>query len=287
MKRYTLVGLLFFFLSSSITAQSFEIGPQIGGMIYTGDLDPQTFSEQFQNLEFAFGAHLKYNINPYFAIRANFSKGNVSGRDSISNADWQKRRNLSFESGITEFSLMIENNLFGFDISPGSDKIFTLHAFAGIAVYKFNPRALYNGQYIDLQPLGTEGQGLPGYGEKYSLTQLAVPLGAGLKFKLTDRISVGMEMSGRFLFTDYLDDVSGTYVAYEELQAGNGSLAANLAKRESEFTGIDIPYSNATGDIRGKSDVNDYYLSGMVTFSYHFDGAGIFTDKNKIGCPTF
>jgi len=287
MKRYTLVGLLLILFSYGLKAQSFEVGPQVGGMFYTGDLDPRKFTDQRKNLKLAVGAHLKYNFNPYFAIRANVVRGKVVGRDSLSTVDWQLRRNLSFESNVTEFSLMLENNLLGFDITPGSGKSFSLHAFAGIAVYKFNPRTLYNGQYYDLQPLGTEGQGLPGYGDKYSLTQLAIPLGAGLKFKVTDRISIGMEISSRFLFTDYLDDASGTYLSYEELQAGNGQLAANLANRESEYTGIDQPYTQQTGAIRAKAEVNDYYSSGMVTFSYHFDGTGIFSDKNKIGCPTF
>ena len=287
MKKYTFLALFFIFISSESKAQMLEIGPQIGGMLYTGDLDPPQFSQQFQNLNFAYGAHFKYNMNPYFSIRANFTKGSVRGRDSIGTANWQLNRNLSFESDITEFSLLIENNLLGFDMSPGSGKYFSLHAFAGIAVYKFNPRTLYNGQYHDLQPLGTEGQGMPGFDDKYSLTQLAVPIGGGLKVKLNNRISVAVELTSRFLFTDYLDDASGTYVSYEELQAGNGQLAANLANRQGEYTGIDNPYSQQTGDTRAKAEVNDYYLTGMVTFSYHFNGANIFSDKNKVGCPTF
>ncbi len=288
MKRIFLA--LFFLTSLSYTSfsQSMEVGAQLGVMGYTGDLDPKEFSQHFANARGAVGLHLKYNVNDLFNVRLNFLKGSVIGRDSLSDEEWQKRRNLSFESGITEFAIMIENNFLGFNIDENENKTFTPYAFAGIAVYRFNPRTLYQGVYHDLQPLGTEGQGLPGFDDKYSLTQIAVPLGGGIKMRLTDKLSIGLEVNSRFLFTDYLDDLSGTYVAYEELMAGNGELAARLANREHEFTGIDTPYSQPTGEIRGKADVNDYYMSAMFSLSYHFKGSGLkFGRSNQIGCPTF
>ncbi len=268
-------------------SQSLEVGPQLGGMLYTGDLDPKQFGENYKNLKPTVGLHLKYNHNDYFNLRLNLVRGSVQGRDELSGQEWQLRRNLSFETSITELSLLIENNIFGFSTNASKDKIFTIHAFAGIGVFKFNPRTLYDGQYVDLQPLGTEGQGMAGYEEKYSLTQLAIPMGIGLKFRLSEQLSLGLELSSRFLFTDFLDDISGNYVSHEELLAGNGQLAAALAKREAEYTGIDAPYTEETGSKRGQADVNDYYSTGMLTISYHFSGAKLFGGSGKTNCPSF
>jgi len=288
MKKIFLAFFMVTFMSFSASSQSMEVGAQIGAMVYTGDLDPPTFSQNFKNTRTALGLHFKYKLNPLFNIRFNFTKGSVTGKDSLSDKSWQLERNLSFETGITEFAVMIENNMLGFSMDKNDEKTFSPYAFAGIAVYRFNPRTLYQGVYYDLQPLGTEGQGLPGYEEKYSLTQIAVPLGGGLKIRLSDKLSMGLEVNSRFLFTDYLDDLSGTYVAYEELMAGNGEIAARLANREHEFTGIDVPYTNETGSIRGKAAVNDYYMTAMFSLSYHFTGTGMrFGRSRGMGCPTF
>jgi hypothetical protein len=287
MNRFIIIFLLFLGVGTASHAQYFEVGPQIGGMIYTGDLDPKQFGQNYQNLRFTGGLFLKYNHNDYFNLRLNVAHGQIQGRDNLADQDWQLRRNLSFKSNITELSLLIENNIFGFSTNAAKDKIFTVHAFAGIGVFRFNPTTVYEGQRVELQPLGTEGQGLPGFEEKYSLTQISIPLGVGIKFRLSERLSLGMEISSRFLFTDYLDDIGGNYVAYEELIAGNGELAASLAKREAEYTGIDTPYQEATGDKRGSSDVNDYFSTGTVTFSYHFNGSKILGGPSKTRCPSF
>jgi len=287
MKRLFFVLLVMTGIVSGASAQYFEAGPQLGGMLYTGDLDPKQFGQNYKNLKFSGGLFVKYNHNDFFNLRLNVVRGAVQGRDALSDKDWQLRRNLSFETAITEASLVIENNLFGFSTNAAKDKIFTIHAFAGIGIFKFNPKTLYNGQNVELQPLGTEGQGLPGYEEKYSLTQISIPLGVGLKFRISERLSAGLEISSRFLFTDYLDDISGNYVAYEDLLSGNGSLAAALAKREGEYTGIDTPYIEETGSKRGQSDVNDYFSTGMFTLSYHFNGSKVFGGKSKTRCPSF
>jgi hypothetical protein len=101
----------------------------------------------------------------------------------------------------------------------------TPYVFVGVAVYHFNPYAYdTTGKKVYLQPLSTEGEGLPQYpGRKeYALTQLAIPFGGGIKFRITDRVVLAYEIGMRKLFTDYLDDVSNTYVSETVLLAAKG-----------------------------------------------------------------
>ena len=65
-----------------------------------------------------------------------------------------------------------------------------------------------------LQPLSTEGQGLKEYPgrKKYSLTQFCLPVGGGWKWNINENWDISYELGFRILFTDYLDDVSKTYV---------------------------------------------------------------------------
>lgn len=59
--------------------------------------------------------------------------------------------------------------------------------------------------------LHTEGQGNAGYDKPYSLVTLAIPVGFGMRYRLNQKIDIGFEVGFRFTFTNYLDDVGGTY----------------------------------------------------------------------------
>ena len=138
---------------------------------------------------------------------------------------------------------------------------------------------------VDLQPLGTEGQGLAEYPDRefYNLTQFSIPLGAGVKYALTDQINLGFEIGIRKTFTDYIDDVSLTYADEVILAENRGAQTVALANR----TGSPVN----GGQSRGSSD-NDWYLISGVTISYNFIDNGLVGGRKrgkrrKDGCPTF
>ena len=64
-----------------------------------------------------------------------------------------------------------------------------------------------------LQELGTEGQGTTSFQNRkpYSLTQLSIPFGGGVKIGVSDDFNIIIEYGLRKTFTDYIDDVSTTY----------------------------------------------------------------------------
>jgi hypothetical protein len=189
--------------------------------------------------------------------------GNVHGADSQSDDPFQLNRNLSFKSHILELAAGVEIDLFKYRINDMKYPI-SPYFFYEIAYFNMNPQGEYLGNPVDLQPLGTEGQGTAlSDKNRYNLHQLSIPLGIGVKFNLAKRVAISVEYGIRKTFTDFLDDVSGNYVDHDQLRALNGPLAAELA--EPSLSGIG---SSPAGLNRGNSANKDWYsfYGVMLTF---------------------
>ena len=230
---------------------SAEIGVYGGGSYYIGDLNR---SRHFVDSKLAGGLIFRYNLSTRHSLRFTANYGNIYAFDSDSPNPQHVRRNLSFRSQIIEIAAGVELDLFKYRISDMKFPI-SPYFFYQIAYTRINPKADINGNEIALQPLGTEGQGTPLFTGKreYGLNQLAIPLGIGLKFNLRPRLAMSIEYGIRKTFTDYLDDVSGTYVDRDQLAFYNGPLSAELSDRS-----VDDGFSN-TGANRGSSANKDWY----------------------------
>ena len=124
-------------------------------------------------------------------------------------------------------------------------------------------------EWVRLQPLGTEGQGMPGYDKKYSLVTPVVVAGLGVKYKASSKLTIMFEVSHHFTFTDYLDDVSGTYGSYGEILEARGELAANLSQRIWEYYDVE-PFEVPPGTARGDDNASDWYFLLGFSISYNF-----------------
>ncbi len=261
--------------------QEYEFRFYLGANYYQGDLSPSRGKFSFSPGRLGLAAMLGTKLNNVFKVNLKLMVGQIGGDDADASLDNRKVRNLSFDSPIYEAGLNTEISLNYF--FKRLDKYgINIYYTTGINVFKFSPKAtlrLPSGEFrlIDLQPLGTEGQGLPGHKEKYSLTQLNIPFGVGFKFQLFDNIELGFEFVPRLTFTDYLDDVSDTYVSYNDLLAVERPLAAQLANRMGEFLGTG-PVIVETGTLRGDPNDNDWYVFGSAFFSYNF-GKGYVSKK--------
>ncbi len=260
--------LLIVFLSLSTSFVSFsqgfktaaEFGFFGGGSYYIGDLNP---AKHFVYSKPAFGAIFRYNLTTRYSIRFTATYGNVYGSDADADDPFMVQRNLSFKSDILELAFGVELDLFKYRINDMKYPI-TPYFFYEIAYFKMNPTGEMNGEDFSLQALGTEGQGTSLNDKNpYKLNQLSVPLGIGLKFNLKARVAVSFEYGIRKTFTDYLDDVSGSYVDPDLLAAYNGSLAAEFSDRSINDNGL----SNV-GFNRGNSSNKDWYAfyGVMITF---------------------
>ena len=108
-----------------------------------------------------------------------------------------------------------------------------------------------------------------------------MPIGFGFKKKLTKRLSMGFELGARYAFTNYLDDIGGTYADSRVVGRSNGDAAAKLSDRSWELTPDGRPLF-IDGDKRSikKIDIADIYFMGGITFTYIFPNAGM-------RCPRF
>ncbi len=271
MRIFYLTSLLYFSISS-ISAQKSEVGLMLGGAVYSGDLSPQLINIKF--IKPGAGVFYRYNFDPHWAFKGNLFYGSITANDAESPDLFQKNRNLSFESSIFEFSTQVEFNFFEYEIGD-QKRPFSPYIFTGISVFDFNPKTQYNGRWVELQPLGTEGQNLAKATKKaYSLVQLSVPLGVGIKWNIAQKLCLGFEIGARKTSTDYLDDVSGEYADKKLLQSENGKISADLSDRSLNKT-------LEKGRQRGNSSATDWYTFGGITLSMRVG------KTTKVSCNPF
>ena len=279
-----MIRSIFLILFSSLTffgsAQNLHITVFGGFSNYQGDLQDKRFTASQAHP--AFGAGLLYDITDNLSARANITFGKVSGDDK--NNAKNTVRNLSFSSPVTDIHLGLEYNLFNLyerSLSP--------YVFAGISYFSFNPSATdTSNRKVFLQPLSTEGQGFYQGRKKYTLNQFAIPFGGGVKFALNENIRIAFEIGMRKTNTDYLDDVSTTYIDQFVLLTNRGQQAVELAFRGDELkTGLGYP---SDGSQRGSAKYKDWYYFSGLNLSIRLNGNGKNgsgnAGKSKTGCPT-
>jgi len=230
-----------------------EAGVFAGKSWYQGDLQPKFMDTR--QLGTSFGIFTRYNLSPYFAFKATFSKNEIKGSDSYADRNVSNRiRNLNFRSDIVEASLTGEWH-FGYNVRSGH--ISAPYLYAGVGMFHFNPKTLYQGEWVALQPLGTEGQNINS--TNYKLYQWCLPFGFGFRVALSDRVALGAEAGARLTWTDYLDDVSSYYPDLPSLQQTD-KLAYNLSFRSSEISN-DLNVNNMSGVKRGDAGARDWYYT--------------------------
>jgi opacity protein-like surface antigen len=279
-----LIAVLAAILPLTMFGQRLHADLYAGAATYQGDLQGERVT--FENAHLAVGLGLSYDITNKLVVRGAATYMTLGGNDKTNNtAKGITFRNLNFRSRVLEAQLALEYNFFDL-----TERSFTPYVFAGVAAFHFQPYSFDSSDTkVFLRPLSTEGQGLPQYPGKdpYNTKQFAIPFGGGFKFSLSDRLQVGIELGLRKLFTDYLDDVSGTYADSSILAAAKGPRAIAFSYRGSELPGAP-PYP-AAGAIRGNSKNKDWYYTTGFRVSYllgNGNGGGSGAGKNRLGCPT-
>lgn len=251
------------FFSTSSQAQYFDAGIFYGVSNYQGDLSRNAMDPTEYNL--ALGAFLRYHLSTQIAIKGHVYGGTLSGSDSYSG---NRDRNLHFRSNLIEWGVQGEYSLFSYEMLDKSH-VSTPYLFAGLTAFYFNPYAEYKGIERELRILGTEGQGMPGYDDPYKRVQLSIPLGIGIKVAINQITNIGVEFGLRKTFTDYIDDVSGTYPDMGDLYEQRGTLSYALSYRSPEYNS-DYHQTNPTGGLRGNPNNKDYYFFGGIMISMNF-----------------
>lgn len=234
-----------------------SLGLMFGGSYYIGDLNPY---DHFKNTYLSGGLIYRYYINSRIELRGSLMYGKVSASDANSDIEAHRLRNLSFQTAIYEVSGGIEFNYKNYKLGD-TKYYFTPYMSIGFGIAQINPSREFNNEMVELQPLGTEGQGSNlSDKEHYSLTQIVVPLGVGFKINFGERSAISFEYGIRKTFTDYLDDVGGNYVDPVALTAENGNLAARMADPS-------LGSFDAVGP-RGNAATNDWYSMFGITLTF-------------------
>lgn len=276
--------LLLLFTSKYILSQNKRISKKtefivgLGTSTFRGDLDPNPNNSQMvkntrdiaRQTRHMMTLGLRKSINDHLSLGAFLTHAKVTGNDKYSKDIYRENRNLHFKSNILEFSALIEAGLYRVQsgqrylkkIKGVRNKNVYFYAFTGVGVFKFNPKANYNGHWFKLQPLGTEGQGLEG-NKKYKRIALAIPLGLGCRIKFRSNKYLGLQLSYRFTSTDYIDDVSGVYYDNKKI-AGRNEITAYLA--DPSLNKLDNNVT-AKGSQRGNPRKKDGYLFVTVHLS--------------------
>lgn len=298
------------------------VGISLNAFNYYGDLAPKPtrISTDIGFTRPGIGLSFSHRFGPRYTLTGSFLYGTLKGADSESadknddsNGVFRYRRNLSFRNRIKELSVVATFDLLENQSTYISRVKWTPYAFLGAAVFLHNPQAqvpeigvdgqpLANaGDWVKLRPLGTEGQHsnlLPtdgNYGLKpYKLVQAAIPFGLGARFRLNEVMDISAEIAFRYLFTDYVDDVSNNYVDLGIF--GTDEVAKALSYRSHELPeytpsptnpnltnyvgrdgktyyvapGYGQEYTSADGThtVRGNSNDRDIYTVTTIRLTY-------------------
>jgi hypothetical protein len=234
-----------------------SFGGGAGMSNYFGDLAPNNTrtSTNMQYTRSYLTAYYLQRVHPNVTIRGALSWMRLRGDDfSVSNAtspdfsDYGRFiRNLSFRNNIFELSGVGIFELFPTDRGYLRRTFVNPYFLMGLSVFTHNPSTRSpvgkpgdpKSTWVNLRDLGTEGQytGVPGTPRAYSLLQIGVPLGFGIRYRLMDKFDLSLELGYRFVFTDYLDDVSGRYPSdevYQQMYQQENYLGIALSNRSAE-----------------------------------------------------
>lgn len=250
-------------IAQTFQSSSKEIGYQIGTSYYLGDLNPNNPLGGRQHV--TQGGYYRHHFNSRVGVRLQLLQGVVEAWDEDSENGWAQNRNLHVRNKIVEFSVSGEINYIDHVMGDPGDRL-TGYLSAGIAYFTHDPEAQDSyGNWHPLQPLGTEGQGWVLDNNPYKLSGLAIPIGMGFKMNVGPAIAFQIEWGLRKTWTDYLDDVSRSYVSPVEIRQSRGDLAFEMADR---ILALPEGVSSAEGLQRGDSGLDDKYGYFLASIAF-------------------
>lgn len=251
--------------------QQGEFGLTVGAAHYFGDLNNRAAVNRPKP---ALGAYFRKQFGNYVGLRVAGHFAQLGYSDIYSKNEFQKRRNLSFNTNIFELTVQGDFNFFKF-IPYDASYSFTPYITFGAGIFSYDPVAYYHDQKYFLRPLNTEGQTFYKNRKAYSTMGVCFPIGGGVKYSLTQNLNLSFEVAYRFTMSDYIDDVSTTYIGIDKFPAPNAqpSIGGILQDRSFE-TGERI---GLEGRQRGFSKQKDSYVFAEVGISFNL---------SSYRCPT-
>lgn len=312
----TLVLICLFNFSTRAYSQSIvtgngkiELGIGVGPLFFLGDLGGNAGVGQstwlkdvsFPLTKLSKGLYVNVYPTEWLGFRLAINQGKIDGYDYKTvdkggDEVFRKERNLQFKSNLLEAYAAAEIYPTVFiEKYDGLRGKLRPYGLIGVGVFKFNPKGQYfypdgHSEWVDLQPLRLEGQGMAEYPDRkpYKLTQLEIPMGVGFKYYVTDGMYVGLEMLHRQTFTDYVDDVSTTYVDpslfANYLNPQQAAMANQLYYRQNFVPGS-TTFRLPQDPKRGDATQNDAFFSSVIRCGWRLNSMS--GEERQMRCPAF
>ncbi len=263
--KYLLSLSLLLILSTASGQKKFlgiERGGSVGMVHYLGDLNP---SIKLNRPNYYLGLIAKYNFNDYISLGGQFNYGKLGYADSFNTSAYEFKRNLNFSSTIADLYLSAEFNFFRFQTGNFKHR-WSPYISSGFGVMYYRPHTYYAGNKYYLSDIGTEGQYANYQDRKYQRFAAIIPVGFGIKYWIRPGFNIAFEATQKFSFTDYLDDVSSTYVGADKFIFNNRKdVGYYIQDRSIEI--LDQPIG-AEGRQRGTPTDNDAYVGFQIRLTY-------------------
>ncbi|MCM0060308.1 MAG: DUF6089 family protein [Algoriphagus sp.] len=240
-----LVVLEFLSLASlnSSYGQSYEVGGGLGTTVYSGDIIRKIDASQAGLQGTLFG---KRNFDNVWSLKLGVSVAELMAGDSIQPIDAMAGlRNAHVKGRITEFSALMEFNFLDY-VNHKSE-------------FKFSPYAFFGLGYSFVQGEGRINASLPV--EEYRLNTVVIPFGGGVKYLLSNQLTLGMELGFRPTTSDLLDNLDSTFPALARYDTPIDPTSKALSK------GLNY----------GNPNTKDWYYFLGLTLSYTLTKARCYT----------
>ena len=294
MRSFILV--FFTILSVSLNGQwLWDYGGSVGASNYLGDIGgkEKTRRDFIADLKLSktrwnLGAFVRYKWRPKISFKLAFEYLRIEGDDALSTNPGRHYRNWNFKNdifdlGATAHYYFYENNDLGNTYRYRNG--FRAYLFAGFGAMITNPKTYYKGEWVALQPLGTEGV-------IYRKLVANFPMGVGFYFTFNRRHRIGFEMNYRKTFTDYLDDISGNYPADPKDPYMRGLILRSTELDKKQISDNPGAYgAHDWGKKRGDSEHKDGFVTLSLSYAYVIRGkasfyrvrnSGFFSKKRKM-----
>ncbi len=187
------------FFAQPTTAQQVvtsELGAGLGGTTYRGEVSPRY---RFLNNRPALTIFYRRDLSAALTARANLTFGGLAAADATvrrqgTTIPIAARRDAELKGSVLELMAGFEYNFLDYyDLKRRTR--WSPYFFLGVAGYR--------------APTTTTFRSVPGTQEQKSVTHLsvAIPVGIGIKYALTDVLNLGIEAGARRTFGDDLDNL--------------------------------------------------------------------------------
>ncbi|MGO3707403.1 MAG: DUF6089 family protein [Mesonia hippocampi] len=218
--RYLITLISMTLLGYISQAQTYEVGPFLGGANFVGDVGNTNYISPNTLVG---GAIFKWNRSARHAFRFSILHTKLKADDADSDEQRRQQRGLSFTNGLTEASLGLEYTFWEWNLHNYKPQL-TPYLYTGLTA------AFTNHMYIKNNKLTTHSNN----------TTIAIPMVIGIKGTLNTKWVLALEIGARYTFTDNIDGSNPKEINAKETFPPFGNPNTN---DWYIFTGISLTYS--------------------------------------------